>query len=336
MKDALIGWKPQRNDKRLASARIRCLEPLEVLRSRQLPVELFNARRAFDYRVVVLQKLYDAEHLELTRALQARGVRVIFDQCDNHFYNPTDKPSFQQRAIKLQQMLETADVTTVSTQELATEIETHSGIVPLLVRDGISTPQISSWQRRLASWMAHRRRGQSTFHLVWYGNSGGSPGHTGIQDLMRVAPTLEAMAREDALCLTVISNARATYEKHIRPLPFPTRYEEWRSHEWLCARLPHFDVCILPFTLNPFNCCKSNNRLTLSLALDVAVAGDAIPSYREFSAFCILDDWPRLSEYRDNPELRREQVAGGKAYVRQHYSVERAADEWWDVFQRLL
>src|SRR4051812_38983892 len=46
----LIGWKPKSLDPMVASARIRCMNPLSELQRRGYPVELFRADRALSYQ----------------------------------------------------------------------------------------------------------------------------------------------------------------------------------------------------------------------------------------------------------------------------------------------
>lgn len=296
------------------------------MREDGLPVERFHPSHQPRYRVVVLQKLYDPEHLVLAKQLQAQKTKIVFDLCDNHFFNPTNDPTWAQQAEWLQAMLNQADVVTVPTAALAERL----GRPCVVIRDGVEPCPPAGWLSTLP-----RRR--AFIELVWYGIARGSRGAGGLCDLLEIADTLGDLAQQFALRLTVISNSEETYRRLIAPLDFPTRYRSWKSHANLCRLLPLHDVCLLPLSCNPFTVCKSCNRLALALFLGVPVVATAIPSYREFGDFCILDDWHNgLRAYLESQTLRRQHAEAGGAYVRAHYTIQKAASEWRQLFEELL
>jgi len=225
-------------------------------------------------------------------------------------------------------MLEVADVVTVPSEELAR----HLPVPAVVVRDGIAPPP--GWSRFYGPLLP--RRGECV-EIAWYGMAGSGRAPSGMRDLLQIAPVLERLSGEFPLRLTVISNSREAWEKEIRPLGLPTRYLEWGSHGRFCGLLPRHDLCLIPVNRNPYTLCKSNNRLALSLYLGVPVVADAIPSYREFEPFCVLDDWEGgLRRYLGSAEARQADAAAGQQYVRERYGVERAAADWWSLFERLL
>ena len=52
--------------------------------------------------------VYEASYNEAQK-LQAQGVRVVLDLCDNHFYNPGDAPELTRAGVELRRMLRLAD-----------------------------------------------------------------------------------------------------------------------------------------------------------------------------------------------------------------------------------
>ncbi|MEJ7708822.1 MAG: hypothetical protein WKF84_02960 [Pyrinomonadaceae bacterium] len=50
-------------------------------------------------------------------------MKTVFDLCDNHFYNPQNLPTLDERAIRLQRMIDLVDSVSVSTPELAKLIQ---------------------------------------------------------------------------------------------------------------------------------------------------------------------------------------------------------------------
>ena len=331
----MIGWKPWSTSRRAASARLRCHAPMTWLRRAGLEVETFRPQDRRRYRVVVLQKLYDREHLALASELQAQGTRVVFDLCDNHLYNPAGDASLAEQAERLRVMLARADVVTVSTPTLAGQLPCPSCVV----RDGVEPPPPVGWLERALPARRAPRGPEAPAELVWFGISacGGSRAPAGMSDLLGIADVLEKLAQHRPLRLTVISDSEALFKQIIAPLDVPTRYREWKSHANLCRLLPLHDVCLIPITRNPFTDCKSPNRLALSLQLGVPVAATGIPSYREFGDFCALDDWEGgLNAYLESAEVRRRHVEAGRAYVGEHHTMEKAAEEWRKVLERLL
>jgi glycosyltransferase involved in cell wall biosynthesis len=340
MSSAVVGWKPERNKLRVAGSRVRCLHPLDALQKAGLPIELFQPGRERQYKVVVLQKLFDDEHIQLARTLQAQGTRIVFDLCDNYLYYAPDTPlrdKYEQQARDVARMLEVADVVTVPSEELGRHLSCPS----VVVRDGLAPVEAASTSQgaRLSSLFGRKvSKAQNEYtELVWYGKANSNRAPAGMRDILRVAEVLETLAKEFSLRLTVISNSREIYEESIRPLKLPTRYMEWQSYEAFSARFAQHDICILPININPYTRCKSNNRLTLSLLLGVPVVADSIPSYEEFGRCCMIGNWyDSLRTYLQNPELRQQHAAAGKVYVRSRYMVDQAAADWWNVFDALL
>jgi hypothetical protein len=346
----MIGWKPKSPDARVASVRIRCLNPLGELQRRGFPVELFQAARSATYRAVVYSKLYDeASYCEASR-LQAAGVRIIVDLCDNHFYNPSGDPVLQRAGAHLRRMLDMADQIVVSTSELAGIVRNElSGDRPLtLIGDavedrieGVKQSPLRTWYhrrqlRRLLSWQEHGRRSGIEASLVWFGIHGGPHHEHGMGDLRRVQSLLESLHREHPLQLTVISNSRPKFDRIFEHWSLPVRYLEWNPATFLPALRAHH-IALIPVTSNPFTRCKSNNRLATALAAGLAVVADSIPSYRPFAAVCRLDRWQEgLAEYVTDEAVRRSDVRAGQELVRRDCALPRIADDWQKLFQTVM
>jgi glycosyltransferase involved in cell wall biosynthesis len=345
----LIGWKPKSSDPRVASVRIRCMNPLRELRRRGFPVELFRSERASSYQAVVYSKLYDAASYDEAVRLRAQGVRVVVDLCDNHFYNPAGVPALTQAGVELRRMLRLADQLVASTPEVAAVMAAEAGadrqitVIGDAVEEriiGVEEPALARWirQRRLRSLLARLEHGRASgveASLVWFGIHGGPHHDHGMADLQRVRPMLETLHRRHKLQLTVISNSRSKFARLIAPWSLPTHYLEWSPATFLDALQAH-DIALIPVTQNPFTWCKSNNRLATALSVGLAVVADSIPSYREFGEVSRLDDWDRgLIEYVRNPDLRRRHAAEGRQYVLRKYSLERMADEWQRLFSSM-
>lgn len=348
MTRSLIGWKPFSRDVNVASARIRCLNPLSALQAGQYPVELFDPAHAERYAAVVYSKSYDDASQREASALRESGVRVVFDLCDNHFYNPGRLPGWERAGQNLRRMMAIAHELVASTDTLA-EVITHELGEPraiTVIGDAVETdlrgPRGSLWSRFIHTWRwrelrraLDRDRREGRTRLVWFGHHGSPYAEGGLLDLQKLRDLAETLDVEHPLSLTVISNSRSKYREAIQPWRIPTRYFEWHPATFLPALRAH-SISVIPINPNPFTRCKSNNRLALSLSMGLPVVADAIPSYEPFRETCVLDRWEEgLTRYTLDADARRRDVAGGQTLVERISSLGRIAGEWVALFDRL-
>jgi hypothetical protein len=344
-----VGWKPRFFDPRVASTRIRCLNPLAELQSVGYPVELFDRRRSSEYAAVVYSKLYDDASYKEALALQQRGARIVLDLCDNHFYNPNGLASLSKAEEQLKRMMQLADALVASTAAMAELMRAQFPCARDInvIEDGVETEITGvrstfweSWRAesklsKLLQKLAEKKENRTT-PLVWFGIHGGSNAEYGMLDLLKRRPLLETINGNHPLSLTVISNSKKKYDRAIKPWSFPTYYLEWHPQTVFAALRAH-RIAIIPVSQNPFTHCKSNNRLALSLSLGLAVVADSIPSYRDFADVCFLDEWRLgLERYLSDSELRQQHVERGQALVLSEWSTTRIAEKWRDFFDVLL
>jgi hypothetical protein len=342
-----IGWKPTSFDPKVASSRLRCLGPLTELQSRGDLVELFDPRHVCRYAAVVYSKVYDDRSYYEAVDLQRRGVRIIFDLCDNHFYNPHNLKYWKEARQRLARMMNLADVLVASTEALAEVIKSELltqrpiDVIGDPVETEIGNYAMSGWRR----WLALRHsgtvlskltigQGQGRSPLVWFGNHGSPSAEGGMLDLQRIRPLLEKLNRQRPISLTVISNSRWKYRHYIEPWAIPTYYLSWHPATFLASLRAHL-IAVIPISPNPFTVCKSNNRLALALSEGVAVVADVIPSYRDFAGACYLGDWETgLQSYLTDPHVRSSHAALGRTIARDEWSMSRIADRWQTLFDR--
>lgn len=349
VRPAEIGWKPVSTDERIASARIRCLQPLRTLRARGVAVELFDPQCADAYRVVVYSKRYDERSRREAETLRARGVKVVLDLCDNHFYVPNGSPTLARAAAELRAMVRAVDEVVASTDALAEVVrqEVPAGAPVTVIGDaveaGLQGPpghplrrlrdrlRLARLRRALAASGLPRER-----RLVWFGVAGGPRGDYGMRDLLARRADVEAVARTHALSLTVVSNSREMFRRHIHPWNMPTFYLDWSAYTFDAALREHA-VAVIPVTQTPFTRCKTNNRVATALSTGLAVVADSIPSYRPFAAAARLDDWEGgLRDYLSDPTRRAADVEAGRALLARDWSDDAIADRWLAFFRRLI
>ena len=232
--------------------------------------------------MVVFQKAYAKADLGLAAELAARGTKVVFDLCDNHFFHPEPRPEHADQTRRLREMIDRADVVSVSTAEIAKLIHDKPTFV---VDDAVELPPVGAGaERRAAARRRRRAAGRPPVRVVWQGQHGTRVPRSGIYSLGKVVPDLEALHQELPLQLTVIGNSKAAFRSVLGDARIPVRYRPWRPRTF-AGQFKANDVCLIPNDVNPFTVCKSNNRVVLALMMGVPVVADPIPSYRELSAF---------------------------------------------------
>ena len=333
----MIGWKPKFRDFNVASVRYRCLNPLVELQRRRFPIELFDESKLREYSAVIFSKLYDDENYEIARSLKRRGKAVVFDICDNHFYNPYRLERFELVRKQLLRILGIADLVVASTATLAAVLveEARLTSLPVVIGDAVEenvapNGDTKSWLVRLGarSRPKGKIRHDELANILWFGIHGGENAAYGMLDLLDQKDLLLKISKTHPLQLVVVSDSRAKFVRYIEPLPLKTIYLEWGSMP-LAEILHQIDVAIIPISQNPFTVCKTNNRLAAALYGGVPTVADEIPSYRDLAPYCVLNDWEfGLRLYLDNRAIGREHVKSAKAYISEHYSIKQIGDSW--------
>lgn len=287
----MIAWKHRDPNPKIASFRYRVLNPHLALIKAGCNSELFNPTHIHLYTTVIFSKAYGKDDILLARKLQSRGIKVIFDICDNHFYNPNSLAEYSELRARLLEMIGIADLVTFSTDALAKEIKQYCSkniqVIPDLIFNSSSNSSIPF--QSLAK-IYYKLRRPEIKKLVWYGIHGSPNSDSGMNDLLRVKSSLEELSRRKNIELTVVSNSFEKFQQLSNKISIAMCYKEW-SEPTVIKELMSCSAVIVPITPSPFTWCKSNNRILLPLSLGVNVIADSIPSYESFHDYCYLDSW---------------------------------------------
>jgi hypothetical protein len=332
--DARIGFKPYSYDDTVPSVRLRALLPNEALRRAGFRTVIVPPDGSGTYDCVVFQKTYEERDMALAERLAGQGVRLVFDLCDNHFYDVDPDPVLTERADRLRRMIDCVDLVTISLPGLA---ELVAPKPTLVVDDALEVPRVGALVRAghaARRRLRHRRHGR--VRLVWFGHSGAENPPFGMVHLGALMPRLEELHRTLPLELTVISNSRPLFDRYVAGARVPTRYVPWSSRTF--AR--HFganDICVLPIEQNAYTIYKTHNRVRTSLLLGVPVVASEIPSYREFADWVLFDDWAaHIDAYARDPGLGRRHVEGARAHILRTYTPEHLVGQWSEAFATVL
>jgi hypothetical protein len=325
----MIGWLASSSDEEVASVRYRTLWPLTGLRQRGRAVSLYQPGAQRLYSGLIFSKRAQPADLYLAKKARARGTAIIFDLCDNHFYNPKSLPVYEALRTRLRRMLEMSDRVICSTERLAGVVQEELGSATDVVVVGdfverIAIPKSASPSRRDRPM------------LLWFGSHGSDNADSGMLDLLKIADDLRRQFERAPFELVVVSNNRAKFDAYIAPLPLATRYLPWQR-ETFADLLGRAAAVLLPLSDNPFVACKTHNRISLALTAGVPVVGDLIQSYAEFSPYAYLGDWRQgLEAVVERPRAARSRARRARAYVDEVWSPSRVLDAWEAALQPFL
>lgn len=314
-----IGWKIARTDPALASVRYRIDAPIRLLRARGHDVSTVEGMSIETFDTIVFCKSYGTDDQALAGLAKREGKTVVFDLCDNHFYNPHSLPRYEKARHDLKAMMALADTVTCTTSALADVIryETGGAVRPCLVED---LPEHSPTSRA--------QRPDQGVKLLWFGSHGSPNAPSGMEDLLTIREPLETFARQNEVELVVCSNSRDKFTALIEPMALHTAYVEW-SLKKQTTLIDKTHAVLIPVTINPFTGCKSNNRLTLALGAGVPTLATGIASYLEFAAFCRLDSWELgLNRLAHSYDVEKSRALHGRDYIIRNWNENRIANQW--------
>jgi hypothetical protein len=327
-----VAFKPFGNAK-TASTRLRVFLPIKHInkRSQEISCQLFNPNKMDDYALVIFQKAYTMEDIELAVSLKKRNVRIAFDLCDNHFFNPNHSQEGDERNDRLRQIIDLADAISVSNKGLGQLTKRNYTLIDDMVETSVHNSLACNLFRPLSK-LAKRRRLQ----LVWFGSAGSEEPRFGMIDIEKIVPELNELSGQINLELSVISNSKEKFKQYLAKARFPTRYYEWRK-----ATFPYImqrqDITLIPIDVNPFTAYKTNNRPVFSLILGVPVVADKIESYEVLSEFIRFGNWKQnIEAYWRDPLLRNNDVAGGREFIGRRYNEEVISDQWISFIKKVL
>ncbi len=326
---ARVGFRPCSYDPKVFSPRIRAVLPAQYLAGAGVDARVVPESGQGRFDCVVFQKAYAKADFQLAETLKARGARLLFDLCDNHFWNPAGDPAVAERVQRLERMIDLVDAVTVSSTEIAQLITAKP---TYQADDALELLPFTKGAERLGRLTRplreRRRKGKGRVRLVWHGQSGTENIGSGLTPVGKLVPELERLHARTPLSLTIMSNSPKAYRQHIATARFPTRFVKWRSRTFTTLFAQH-DICILPIEHNAFTVCKTNNRAMTSLLLGVPVIADEIPSYREFKDWMFFGDWANhITQYAKGPRLATHHVQSAQRHIAATYTPQRVVDQW--------
>ncbi|WP_293351606.1 hypothetical protein [Phenylobacterium sp.] len=267
--------------------------------------------QALDADVAVFSKSFSPANQTLAREARARGLRVIFDICDNHY----DDPRF---GAACRAMTALADRVVCNTEAMAAAAGAYASRPPVVVEDPYEGPAGAAGYAPGA-----------TLRLLWFGHP------SNLDSLQAAMPDLAEVSRRRPLSLTLLTQVTEPLAAECRRVSarFQGRLDmsarPW-SLEAQWAELAACDVVIIPSHEDPRNTVKSANRMVEALRAGRPVASQPMPAYRPFDRWTPVR--PTLSEglawldahAADAPAL----VTEAQRYIEGRYAPAIVAEGW--------
>ena len=236
---------------------------------------------------------------------QKKGVKVVFDVCDNHFQNPNPQISDHYKI-----MCRLADIVTCNTEAMQKIIRESTGQEAKIVDDPYD----------LEEGEAEFRWDEQPIKVLWYGHA---------VNLNTIPLMAKQLAQIDCpIEVIALSNA---------PQP-PGKLENVQvlHHAWTPDHMKIFlewcNFVSIPSDINdPRKITKSHNRVTEGIRSGRFVCAHPLPSYeryRERYAWVGEDISDGIVWADNHPDEALEKIQKGQEYIRRFLSPLAIAEQW--------
>lgn len=339
-----FGWHAKSYDTRMASIRLRLLQPVDYLRAEGVDVGPYCATIGpHGYDAIIFSKSFCGEALKIAHAAKAARRIVILDLCDNIFEGKVSRKKAK-KAAGLKEMLGLADHVVFSTQTLAEQIQAVAPEIALrshVIPDAVETVASGdgaalSIGDRLALTGLKRflSRHNDALHCVWFGKSQGNM--AGFVHLDAAVKELEIFASRHPVTLTIISNKRLKYWQAMRGWRVPCHYMSWSLGSINQALALHH-VAVVPLRKNKYTAGKTINRPATAIAAGLGVIADSIESYEELRPFIMLDDWQGgLERYRACKPQQDDALIAAREHLETRYGRLPVGRKWHGLLEEVM
>ncbi|MDB5434476.1 MAG: hypothetical protein JWR47_733 [Phenylobacterium sp.] len=309
----------------LASLRYRVLSPIRELNrapySHQLTAISENTpddrkEKALRPDDVVISKSFLPANEALAERARSRGVRVIFDVCDNHFQHP----AFGQHYRRMSAL---ADQVVCNTLEMAKVARAYCAGEPVVIADPYEGP------RGAAAFAP-----DGPLRLLWFGHP------SNLDSLQEGLGDLIAYSASQPIALSVLTHLTEAIDNGCRQVSgrhegrFVMSAKPW-SLEAQWRELAACDAVVIPSRDAPEKRVKSANRMIEALWAGRPVVAQPMPAYLAFDRWAPTQ--PTLSEgcrwLLANRGSLPQLISEAQRYIEEQHAPAVLAGQWAQVLE---
>ena len=293
--------------------------------------------KAGGFQLVVLQKVFGDSVLELARELRQAGIKTVFSICD--FVNPA--------------MCDATDATIVVTDYLKSLYPKAQQAKVFVVHDGVERPQLHK-----SEWGSHAGTRLRPLNAVLVTSSsldrlpllGTPPSWLKVTIVGRYSASGSPLRRwQENKWHMARKHGAAERWRYLRFLANRRIVCDAWGAESVYDAMHSADMGIIPIEVDPVRDptgewkVKSENRLTLKMAMGLPVVATPIPSYEPVieqgvNGFLArsLDDWMQCLTALRDPALRQHVGEKARETALARYSMDRQAERLIGVLRQVL
>jgi len=314
----IIKGLPVPYSKVMASTRIRVYDVIrKFLKDEKYLVEIFLPFKHYD--LVVFQKYFDKNALNIANKLKDKGVNIALD-INVNYYDPSSKfitKTQYQDIIKFTSLAKWIITPTTFLAEKIRSIFPHKNVY--VIEESIDNIYLN------------KQKGKSNNppNLIWCGYA------PKAKEIMLIKDVLEEVYQKIKFNIILICEKNP----NIKIGKIPIKYRKY-IHSRVVDNLLEGDIFIAPRNLeDPYNKAHSFTKIGIPMAAGLPILASPLPSYKKSPAILCSDkeEWKyNLTKLLSNNSLRQELGAKGRDYVIRNYSTSVIKSKYRNFFDKIF
>jgi len=297
----------------MASTRIRCYDVIKYLDKRKIFAELYKENK--DYKIVVFQKAFDEEHIELAQKLKDRGCAIIFDINVNYIEKKSEAVDYilEKQTTNVKRMLELSD-TVIVTSKYLLDIYSKYNTSTILIEESISNDLFKRKKK-------HTKRTPTKLLYIGYAVK--------AKELLLIKGVLQRLHKEFDIKLLLIC------EKDPKLNIITYEFIKYNQKK-LTKLLLEGDIKIAPRDITSgYNLGHTFTKIAYPMAVGLPVVASPVPSYKDRVAILCEDEdcwYERLKSLIESPEKRTKLGNSSREFIRENFTIEKIGKQYIKIF----
>lgn len=300
----------------MASTRIRSYDVINYLNAQRIPAELYNGHNNYD--IVIFQKSFQPNHIELAKRLQAKGTKIILDINVNYVLLENEAINYvkSEQKSNILKMLGIADGVIVASEKLGEIYKNY--------HERVTVIEESIEDRFFRANKVYEVN--EPLKLLYCGYA------IKAAEVLLIKEVLKALHKEFSVKMLYIC------EKDPKLDIIPYQFLEY-NHALLPGLLLKGDIKIAPRDLsNSYNWGHTFTKVAYPMAVGLPAVASPVPSYLNRGVLICNNqsEWyDVLQKLISSADLRKEYGLAGKKIVKENFSIEVIGRKYIDLFRCL-